>query len=349
MALQTAVPTHVLAGRLEAAIPGLLEQSHVPGAAVILLRDGTVAWERAFGWARTNPCTPMTLGSRFQAASLGKPVFACAVLRLAQRGIIDLSAPLTTYLPEPYVPDDPQLDGITARSVLGHTTGWPNWRPEGRPLVRREAANERFGYSGEGYMYLQRVIEALVGAPLEEIMQAEVLGPLSMALSSYIWAAAGAPTLAASHDRSGQQCAPGIGDGPMAAASLHTSARDLAHFVSALLSPSAGCLSSEIVNQMLTPHVALNKSVSWGLGWGLQQTSDGRAFWHWGDNRGYKHFVLAYPEARMGLILLTNGESGLALVAPIFATALGGELPALAWLAEFYGGRLPGGAACTDH
>jgi CubicO group peptidase (beta-lactamase class C family) len=237
------------------------------------------------------------------------------------------------------VDDDPLLDQITARSVLGHTTGWPNWRRKGQPLARVRAPNSAFGYSGEGYSYLQHVVERLTGQPLEVFMREAVLDPLDMASSSYRWAPPDDPTTAAGHDRRGRPRRRLVDDRPMAAASLHSTAGDLARFVSALLAPGnqPGHLRPSSVVEMLRPHVRLNERISWGLGWGLQATADSDAFWHWGDNPGYKSFVLAYRAARLGLVMLTNGDGGLALCEPLLRAALGGESPALVWLAGFYG------------
>ncbi|HEY0752551.1 MAG TPA: serine hydrolase [Ktedonobacteraceae bacterium] len=85
---------------------------------------------------------------------------------------------------------------------------------------------------------------------------------------------------------------------------------------------------------MLRPRVKLEPGIAWGLGWALQETADGRACWHSGDNPGYKNFALAYPEARLGLVIMTNGDGGEALWEPLLQTCLGGEYPLFAWRAR---------------
>ncbi len=174
--------------RLTADIPHLMERARVPGLSIAVVRDAAINWQRGFGVKRADKTAPVEADTVFQAASLSKPVFAYAVLKLAEQGKLDLDTSLTIYLPDPYVPDDPLLDRITARHVLSHTTGWPNWRTEGQPLRRERAPGEVFGYSGEGYNYLQRVIECLVGQPLDAYMTKTLLDPLGMTHSSYAWA-----------------------------------------------------------------------------------------------------------------------------------------------------------------
>ena len=90
----------------------------------------------------------------FEAGSVSKTVFAYAVLKLCEKGILSLDAPLTTYWSERPL-TDPRVDLITVRRVLCHTTGLPNWRSSDTPLGLAFTPGEQWSYSGEGYWYLQ--------------------------------------------------------------------------------------------------------------------------------------------------------------------------------------------------
>jgi CubicO group peptidase (beta-lactamase class C family) len=321
-------------------IPHLLREARVPGLSIALVRDAAIVWMAAFGQARTQPPQPVTTGTVFQAASLSKPLFAYAVLGLVERGDLNLDTPLTDYLPDPYVPDDPLLGTITARRVLCHTTGWPNWRPEGGPLVRERAPGTAFGYSGEGYIYLQTVVERLVGQPLDAYMREAVLQPLGMHTSSYRWTVPDDPAVAAAHDRDGRPSEPYIGDRPEASSSLHTTPSDYARFLCALLDTRTGlgCLRAESVAEMLRPQVTMGPCVAWGLGWGLEESGDRGAFWHWGDNPGYKSLTVAAPAQRTGTVIMTNGDGGLRVCDRLARLIVSHDHPAFAWLAAtFYG------------
>lgn len=181
------------------------------------------------------PARAITTETVFQAASLSKPLFAYAVRALVESGKLDLDAPLTEYLHERYVVDDPLLSAITARRVLCHMTGWPNWRPSGGRLIRDRIPGTAFGYSGEGYLYLQAVVEQIVGKLLDVHMQEAVLDPLGMTASSYRWAAADDATAAAAHDRARRPSDPYVGDRPEASSSLHTTPSDFARFLCTML------------------------------------------------------------------------------------------------------------------
>ncbi len=166
----------------------LMEIGGVPGVGMGLVQDGRLAWEHHAGLgnvARNRPVGPDTLHS---AASLSKQLFAYAALRLVDRGLLDLDAPLKSYVPD-HTPAHDQADRVTPRHVLCHSSGFPNWRQEDVPLVPAFAPGSEFRYSGEGYYYLQRAVEHVTGMGFERFMQETLLGPLGMRDTSYVWSA----------------------------------------------------------------------------------------------------------------------------------------------------------------
>jgi CubicO group peptidase (beta-lactamase class C family) len=337
-----------------------MSQENVVGLSIALVGDATdvgqpkVAWRRGFGLKDKASGERVTPDTVFQAASVSKPVFAYAMLKASADGLLDLDTPLTAYHPEPYIPDDPRLQQITARHVLCHTPGLPNWRPKDQPLRIHLPAGERFAYSGEGYVYLQRVVEHVSGQPLDEWMRSFLLDPLGMRRSSYVWLDAYESQAARGHDAEGSPNEPSRMRAPNAAYSLYTTATELAHLVAVLLQPpdNPACLTGDQVTQMLTPQVPVNDAgfdverptarvqpherVSWGLGWGLQQTPCGKAFWHWGDNGDFHAFVMGALQQKRGLVCMTNCERGRALWADLFGLVFGGTQPAISWLSSLY-------------
>jgi CubicO group peptidase (beta-lactamase class C family) len=179
-------------------LPRLLELASVPGLALAVL-DGGRLWRRGFGEAVESPARPVSEETVFEAASLGKPIFAYAVLRLSDAGVIDLDRPLYDYLPDPDA-NTPRMKRVTARHVLSHTTGLPNWRQQPGPLNPATDPGKQFSYSGEGFFYLQRVVESLSGVPFPRLMREQALDPLEMQRSSFVWLPEFESRMAAGYD-----------------------------------------------------------------------------------------------------------------------------------------------------
>src|SRR4051812_22435041 len=146
-------------------VADLLDGHGVPGAVVGLVDAAGVARVVTAG-SRGDGRGPVDDDTVFAAASLSKPVFASGVMSLVDIGALELDRPLADYVVEPYLADDERAASITARMVLSHTTGFPNWRDDG-PLFLRWSPGTRWGYSGEGYAYLQQVVEQLAGVSLD--------------------------------------------------------------------------------------------------------------------------------------------------------------------------------------
>jgi CubicO group peptidase (beta-lactamase class C family) len=283
----------------------------------------------------------------FEAASLTKPVFAYAVLKLVDNGKLDLDTPLVKYLRGRYdVGDDPRLDQITARHVLSHTTGFPNWRPRGdKNLKMYFTPGDRFSYSGEGFVYLSKVVEQITGESQQAFIKRTVLDPLEMTSSDLVWRNDYESLKTFTHDWVGGLSGRGKPDKPNAAASLHTTANDYAKFVIAILKGTG--LKPATARLMLTPQASVtlagafslnapdakrSPTVSWGLGWGLEKTEDTMAFWHWGDNGDTKAFALAIPKQKTGLVMFANSANGLSIINELVGSVMGNDHPALAWL-----------------
>ncbi|MBW8838593.1 MAG: beta-lactamase family protein, partial [Gemmatimonadetes bacterium] len=160
--------------QLEKQLPGLMKQHRVPGVSLAVISGGKMTERRAFGVKDAASAVPVDEATMFEAASMSKPVFAYAVLKLCERGVLDLDTPLTRYTSSRFLEGDPRLELITARHVLEHTTGFPNWRSESQPLSIAFTPGSRWSYSGEGYSYLQSVITELTQQPIEEYMRLNI-------------------------------------------------------------------------------------------------------------------------------------------------------------------------------
>ncbi len=330
---------------LEKRIPELMAAATIPGLSIALIDDGKIVWHKGFGLSDAANKAPVTDDTVFEAASLSKPVFAYAVLKLADQGRLDLDKPLSDYLPEPYITGDERLKLTTARIVLKHTTGFPNWRPRGKSLTIYFTPGEKFSYSGEGFVYLQTVVERITGKAANDLVRELVFDPLGMSSSSYVWRKDYDAQSATGHRLDGSPVPKSKPIKANAAASLHTTAVDYARFVVAVIDRVG--LAQGSADQMLsmqvrvdrdctnclsdkTPH--LSDSLGWGLGWGLEDLDGVRYFWHWGDNGTFRCFVLASRQTRSGMVMFTNSLNGLSILDEMVKLTMGGKHPATSWI-----------------
>ncbi len=345
--LQTKAKPEALIAHLQQRIPQLMQDGEIPALAIALIREGKLVWHHSFGVKNTENKEPVTDSTIFEAASLSKPVFAYAVLKLVDRGQIALDKPLNQYLPGNYdVGDDPRLNQITARRVLSHTTGFPNWRPQNLPALKIFfTPGEKFSYSGEGFVYLAKVVEHIAGEPFDAFMKKMVFDPLRMSHSSYVWQDKYERLKADRHNFISKPTGLNKVTEANAAASLNTTASDYGKFVAAILQGTG--LKKETAKLMLTPQIyvdeactnctnrpleKLSSQVAWGLGWGLQNTDEGISFWHWGDNGNSKAYIVAFAKQKIGVAIFMNSTNGLSIARELVNETVGGKHPALDWL-----------------
>jgi CubicO group peptidase (beta-lactamase class C family) len=289
---------------------------------IALVRDGRLAWRRAFGVMDTGTNQPVNVDSLFAACSDTKPVFAYGVMKLAEKGVLNLDTPLVKYTKR-RVTADPRVELITARHVLTHTTGFPNWR-QGPDLPIQFAPGSQYQYSGEGFSYLQSVVVEITGKSFERFMLDNILKPLGMTSSRITWDLKSVGQIAKPHDETGRRYAekfstPGTpaeqAEGIArygAAAMLLTTPTDYAKFLMEFLSPQAANdyrLNAASRSEMLRGQV--KRSNGWeALAWPIEQHEGIPAvFAHSGQDAGWYCFAAGCTERRSGLMVMLNGDA----------------------------------------
>jgi CubicO group peptidase (beta-lactamase class C family) len=306
---------------LEKQIPKWMQEAKVPGLSMAIIKDAKLGWRRGFGVKDNASKEPVDNDTMFEAASMSKPVFAYVVIKLCEKGAMNLDTPLTRYTSERFLEDDPRLDLITARHVLSHTSGFQNWRSDKEPLKIYFTPGEKFLYSGEGYSYLQSVVTHLTGQPIEPYMKANLFVPFGMASSGYVWNDTFARRMARPHDRSGKptdnkKSTPASVARYGSAGALLTTPTDYAKFVIEVIDPKQGDafrLNKDSVKEMLHPHVKIEGGqypASWALGWQIFHNKNRDFIYHGGDNDGFHCCAVASVEGKSGFVVITNGENG---------------------------------------
>jgi CubicO group peptidase (beta-lactamase class C family) len=319
-----------LSMKMDGYLPPLLAKESIPGISITVIDDFKVVLSKSYGVRNVKQRTVINAETVFEFASLSKPVFALAVLQLSERGVIDLDRPLYEYLEFREVANDERGKLITARIVLSHSTGLPNWADVNQVNLFF-TPGERFSYSGMGYYYLQRVLEQLTGKSLQQIAEEEIFLPLGMSNSSFVWKSKLSGNMSSGHSEKGQYRR-GIRGTKRAisASSLISNTNDYAKFLIHILERYKK--GDQIVESMVTPITEVKDDgdwgrLFWGLGWGIEETSEGVNIWHWGNNNEYRSLVVANLDKGLGLVYIANSASGLKPVSDIIQNTIGGIHP----------------------
>jgi CubicO group peptidase (beta-lactamase class C family) len=325
-----------------------LDDAHAGNAVLLLLEGGQVVGEHDVSVGE--PVGPDTV---FQVASLSKWITAFGVMTLVEDGRLALDAPVDGYLTRWHLPPSSfDNEGVTLRRLLSHTAGltdglgYQGFEPGETPQTLEESLTHasdamprasgvaRVGaepgtewrYSGASYTLLQLLIEEVTGESFDAYMQRAVLAPLGMTQSSFHWSPESGAVLATFYDVDSEP-APHYRFTALGAASLYTTAEDLARFLQAQRPgphgepPGRGVLAPETLEQMREPQAHQLGLAIWGLGTILyaKSASGGYVIGHDGMNAPAINTTARLdPATGDGIVVLETGN-------PQLATAIGGE------------------------
>lgn len=342
-------PSTVVVGEDDGAVPleEMLKARNVPGAQVVLIDDWKVVASRSYGFADVAAKRPVTNDTRFQAASISKPVAALAMLSMVDDGQLDLDRPVNAQLTSWQVPAYDFPGAVTLRRLLSHTagtstSGFPGYaRSETVPSIsdildgrgNTEAVRVTIApggehrYSGGGFTVAELLAEDVAGMPFEWIAFSHVLRPFGMSHSTYALGETLDVPLALAYAGDGSPVEGGYHNYPeQAAAGLWTTSEDLAAFALSLAKIASGeeggAISPETARTMLTGVMS-----DYGLGIGSWEQEGTRWFGHGGSNRGYKTMLRFSPDTGQGIAIMTNGDRG----AGIFEAVIGKVATEMDW------------------
>lgn len=310
----------------------------VPGVSIAVIKDKKLHWAKGYGMANTTTGTKVDENTLFQAGSISKPVAALAALKLMDEGKLDLDTDVNAYLKKWKIPENKftETEKVTIRRLLTHAAGmtvhgFPGYKQsdtfptdvevlDGKgntdPIRVDTFPGTMMRYSGGGYTVMENVVEDITGMSFQDYMAKEVLEPMGMNNSTYAQ-----PLFKKWHD---QASAAYDGNGNIiegywhnyleqAAAGLWTTPTDLAKYcieVQEIIGGKKdGILSPETALQMVT-----KQEHGWGLGPGLSGDADSLFFRHGGKNAGFTNVLTAAAYKGTGLIIMTSGDNGGALI-----------------------------------
>ncbi|MDX1383386.1 MAG: serine hydrolase domain-containing protein [Thermoanaerobaculia bacterium] len=304
---------------------------------VAYARGGEIVWQHSRGWAdreRRIEATPHTM---YSLASISKPITATGLMILVERGLVDLDAPVNTYLGAAQLRARVgDVAEATVRRVANHTSGLPLhyqffYRDEGRPVPSRDetilrygnlvtAPGERFQYSNLGYGVLDHVLARVSGRAYEDFMREEVFLPLGL----------GRCAIGVPEELRGHEAQRYGGDGrPIpfydfdhpGASAVYCSAHDLLRFgmfhLGAELSDAREILSVESRLAMREPSSTGNDR-GYGVAWGVQKIGSITSVGHSGGMGGVATVLSLVPEEDAVFVVLLNSRGPLGEILDVF-------------------------------
>ena len=324
---------------LDADVPKLLAEYHVPSVSIAEIQGGKVVGVKAYGQqdAQTG-ASPETL---YNIASLTKPITAQVAMRLLSQGTFTLDEPMAPVWTDPDIANDERRNLLTPRIALTHQTGFANWRSmTGGKLTFQFTPGTSYGYSGEGFEYLARFMEKKAGEPLDKEAMRLVFQPLGMRDTAFTYQPWFAGRVAAPADQNGSWLSPSFADKPISADKVYTTAKDYALLLQAVLADEGVTAKiaeerdriqvsqkKEICSKL--PETLCPEDVGTGLCWLVLKTKNTVVLLHTGHDPGLHTFAYLSLADKSGAVILTNGENGKKIVPQLLR-----ELNAPTWFVD---------------
>lgn len=324
VAVKAQQTTHV--GKVDTYIKQQMEENHIPGLSLAVVRNGTVILSKGYGFSNLELSTPVTENSTFAIYSITKTFTAVATMMLVEEGKISLEDPVTKHIEG--------LPGawskINIRHLLTHTSGLidicdvsPDPCNTARDYTQQEILNlvtdsllrsvpgEKWEYGNISYFLLGILIEKKSGKSYETFLQERIFIPLNMQhtmlqdykkvipyrVNGYTW------------DKNGyQNCLRISPTLSFSLGGLVSTVLDLAKYDAAFYTEKL--LKRSTLEQMWTKTILNNgQTVNQGLGFGLSPFKDHKRVGHSGGQAGFATTITRLVDDKITVIILTNSDS----------------------------------------
>lgn len=329
---------------LDKAFTTLIDKHKVNTAGVAVIKNRKLVWQNQFGLQ--SPGVPANTDTLFDVASLTKTVTAETILRLVAKGKLSLDESNASYWVDPDLEGHPNIEQLTPRMLLTHTSGFMNWRyfSDDRKLGFINQPGTTFGYSGEGFEYLAKYAENKLGVPFGQLVKSTLFEPLEMNNAAFVVHKENftriAQQLNADGKSYGYYCQPWGGcanEGSYsAAANLVISVGDYVKFL--ISSMQGEGLNPQLMQDRNTmqgiqftqseidcvpaSEVQCPTQLGYGLGWSMSQLNNDKIIGHRGTNWSVVSLTYYYQGSGDGLVIFFNAPNKAGLAAMVDALKL---------------------------
>ena len=325
--------TRQIDAEIDAYLVEQVKAADIPGLAVAVVQNGSVIFSRAYGVRELGKEEKLTSEHVFHFASVSKPFVATAIVQLAERGKLELNDPMVKHLPYFHLSDERYRE-ITIQQILNHTSGMPDvedyeWeKPQfdddaAERYVRLMASESLLWAPGSGWAYsnmafdmLGDLIAKVSGVSFEEYVRINILEPIGMNDSSFIY-----PEIDESFRTTGH-----VGNPAMVSdiypynrrhapsSTLNSSVAEMTRWM--LVNLGRGeldgrrILSAESHDTLWTRSTELitTRGEEIGLSWLLGERAGHRTVLHGGRDTGFRSYILLLPDDGIGIVVASNWQ-----------------------------------------
>ena len=295
---------------------------------VLYAKNGTIIYNRAFGFENTVKKTKLNTCSSFQLASVSKPITALAILKLKEQGEINYEDQITNFFPNfPY-------PGITIKMLLTHRSGLPNymyfadqfWINQEIPITNIDVINLmikhkpaayfkpdlKYNYSNTGYCILAAVVEKISQMPFEQFAESQIFRPLKMA-DTFIYRKGNKQLercKVKGYNANNTEADNSYQNGVVGDKGVYSSAEDLYKLDQALYKNNF--LNSKTLEEAFRPlHKEIKVKDNYGLGWRIKsENKNEKVVYHTGWWKGFKTYFIRDIKTKKTIIVLNNSNKG---------------------------------------
>ena len=301
--------------------------SSVPGASVVVVRDGQLIVRRAYGMADLEHRVLATPETDYRLASVSKQFTAMAVMLLVKDGKLRYDQPIRDFLPE--LP--PATAAVTVRHLLNHTSGLLDYEdliPETRTtqlddndvlalLAAQDSvyypAGTQYRYSNSGYVLLGLIVARVSGMSLPAFLRARIFEPLGMrATVMHVEGSDTIPRRAYGYSPRGGtfvQTDQSLTSATLGDGGIYTNVDDMVLWDQALYGTTL-VDSATLALATTPPQLPAGAETQYGFGWFVDSYRGEKRWRHTGETSGFRNVILRFPGRRLTIVVLTNRSSG---------------------------------------